>query len=359
MVSFDAQPVLKGDLVELRPLRADDYDDLYAVAADPRVWEQHPVKSRSEVEGFRLFFHEALASGGALIAIDVDTNRVIGSSRFHGYDAEKDEVEIGWTFLARSHWGGRYNGEMKRLMLQHAFRSVNRVVFLIGPQNVRSQRAVEKIGAVLVGSRSDADGRESCVYQITASTCALPSAGSTREQTHLAAPEAPVEIVPYDPLWRYRFEEEAELLRRALAAWLAGPIEHIGSTAIPGLAAKPVIDIMASVPTLDDSRPAIRAAAALGYWYAPYRAEFEHWFCKPTPAFRTHHLHLVPVGSPQWFRCVAFRDYLRAHPGVAGEYETLKRRLALEHRLDREAYTQAKRPFIDRITDIALSDPAH
>jgi N-acetyltransferase len=167
-VAFDCQPVLKGELVELRPLRAEDYDDLYAVASDPLIWEQHPVKDRCEEKGFKLFFAEALASGGALIAIDTKTRGVIGSSRFHGYDQEKSEIEIGWTFLARSHWGGRYNGEMKRLMLEHAFRFVRSVVFLVGPQNMRSQRAVEKIGAVRAGSRLDAAGRESYVYRITA-----------------------------------------------------------------------------------------------------------------------------------------------------------------------------------------------
>ena len=167
--------------------------------------------------------------------------------------------------------------------------------------------------------------------------------------------EAPVEITPYDATWPMRFHEEADALRRTLATWLVGPIEHIGSTAIPGLAAKPVIDIMAGVRTLEDSRPAIAAATELGYCHAPYRAELEHWFCKPSPAFRTHHLHLIPVGSTQWRRPIAFRDYLRAHANVAGEYEVLKRRLAREHRLDREEYTQATRPFIDRSTDLALN----
>src|SRR5882724_8467507 len=166
--------------------------------------------------------------------------------------------------------------------------------------------------------------------------------------------EAPVEIVPYDPLWPMRFQEETNVLRLALAGWLVGPIEHIGSTAIPGLAAKPVIDIMAGVQSLDASRPAIAAATGMGYCYAPYQPELEHWFCKPSPAFRTHHLHLVPVATPRWSRSIAFRDYLRAHADVASEYEALKRRWAHEHRLDREAYTQAKGPFIDRITDIAL-----
>lgn len=168
-MAFDGQPHLRGDLLELRPLRSEDFDVLYAVAADPFLWEQHPDRDRYREEVFRVFFRDALASGGALVATDLADGRVIGSSRFYGYDAEAGEVEIGWTFLARSHWGGPFNGEMKRLMLRHAFRFVDRVVFLIGPQNLRSRRAVEKIGGVLVGTRLNSVGRESVVYRIEAS----------------------------------------------------------------------------------------------------------------------------------------------------------------------------------------------
>src|SRR6516164_11103184 len=147
-MAFDLQPWLKGDLLELRPLRAEDFRDLYAVAADPLIWEQHPCNDRYQEEVFKVFFREALESGGALVAIDRKDGRVIGSSRFHGYDEGKSEVEVGWTFLARSHWGGAYNREMKRLMLGHAFPFVKQVAFRIGSNNIRSQRAVEKIGAI-------------------------------------------------------------------------------------------------------------------------------------------------------------------------------------------------------------------
>ncbi len=165
-MSFERQPVLKGDIVELRPLRPDDFDALYAVAADPLIWEQHPASDRYQKDVFIGFFKDALESGGALIAIDAKTQEVIGSSRFHGLDEERSEVEIGWSFLARSRWGGDYNGEMKQLMLEHAFRYVNSVIFRIGPHNLRSQRSVEKLGAVRDGSRLDDDGRESYVYRI-------------------------------------------------------------------------------------------------------------------------------------------------------------------------------------------------
>ena len=165
---FDLQPILKGELLELRPLRPDDFDGLYAVASDPLIWEQHPAGDRYKEDVFRGFFREALESGGALIVIDAANGHVIGSSRFYGYSEERSEIEIGWTFLARTHWGGVYNGEMKRLMLGHAFRFVKSVIFCVGPGNLRSQRAVEKIGGVRDGSTRDGRGHEAIVYRITA-----------------------------------------------------------------------------------------------------------------------------------------------------------------------------------------------
>jgi RimJ/RimL family protein N-acetyltransferase len=115
-MSFDFQPTLKGELLELRPLRAEDFHDLYAAASDPLIWEQHPVRDRYKEEVFREFFREALESGAALIAIDSKDGQVIGSSRFHGHDEETSQIEIGWMLLARSHWGGTYNREMIRPM---------------------------------------------------------------------------------------------------------------------------------------------------------------------------------------------------------------------------------------------------
>src|SRR5262245_18839881 len=165
--SFDRQPVLVGELLELRPLRADDFDALFRVAADPGIWEQHPDSDRYQETVFRGFFADALASGGALVAINRASGEIIGSSRYYGYDATRSVVEIGWTFLARHYWGGRYNGEMKRLMLEHAFPWVDRVIFVIGPDNRRSQRAVEKIGGVRAGAITDSKGSQRLVYEIT------------------------------------------------------------------------------------------------------------------------------------------------------------------------------------------------
>ena len=169
--------------------------------------------------------------------------------------------------------------------------------------------------------------------------------------------EEPIRIQPYDPAWPALFEEERVHLESVLRPWLAGAVEHIGSTAVPGLAAKPVIDIMAGVRGLSSSLDARAAVAPLGYVYYPYRADVMHWFCKPSPARRTHHLHLVPVESPLWADRLLFRDYLRRSPGAAAKYAALKTALAERHRSDREAYTDAKSDFVRSILVRARRSP--
>ena len=166
---FDRQPVLVGDLVRVRPLADDDFDSLFAVASDPLIWEQHPSKERSERAGFERGFADAMASGGALIVLDLSDGSVIGSSRYRAFDLDQQEVEIGWTFLARSHWGGQANADLKRLMIGHAFDSdaIDTVVFRVHSLNLRSQRAVQKLGAQQAGTEVDPKGRgENHVYRL-------------------------------------------------------------------------------------------------------------------------------------------------------------------------------------------------
>lgn len=140
------------------------------MAADPLIWEQHPCPDRYKEGVFREFFHEALESRGALVALDRKSQKIIGSSRYRWHGPERNELEIGWTFLARSHWGGIYNREMKRLMLTHAFTFVDRVIFLVGMTNLRSRKAVEGIGAVLTNRRESTTlhGKliEHVIYQV-------------------------------------------------------------------------------------------------------------------------------------------------------------------------------------------------
>jgi RimJ/RimL family protein N-acetyltransferase len=149
------QPTLVGELVEVRPLSEEDFAELSAAAADPLLWEQHPEKERWRAEVFRTYFDDHLASGGALAIVDRASGALIGATRYANFDPAAREVEIGWTFLARSHWGGAYSGDLKRIMLRHAFESVRTVVFLVDENNLRSRRAVEKLGATETGRRRD------------------------------------------------------------------------------------------------------------------------------------------------------------------------------------------------------------
>jgi len=167
---FELQPRLVGELIEVRPLQPQDWEELFAVAADPLIWEQHPTRERYQEKVFGEFFREALETGSAFVVLDRKTGKIIGSSRYSGFDRAQGVVEIGWTFLARAYWGGAYNGELKRLMLDHAFRFVDRVVFGVGVTNLRSQKALEKIGAVRIGRRDKPNEQgnmvESFVYEI-------------------------------------------------------------------------------------------------------------------------------------------------------------------------------------------------
>jgi RimJ/RimL family protein N-acetyltransferase len=154
-MDFDLQPELVGERVRTRGLREDDFDALHAAASDPLIWEQHPA-DRHELDEFTKFFRKRLASGGALIVLDPATDEVIGSSSYYDLDPEHDEVAMGWTFLVRSRWDGATNAELKRLMLDHAFRYVESVLFWVDPTNIRSQRAMAKIGGVHEGQHDHA-----------------------------------------------------------------------------------------------------------------------------------------------------------------------------------------------------------
>lgn len=180
------------------------------------------------------------------------------------------------------------------------------------------------------------------------------SQGSSRriealDSTNNLPMEAPVTIEPYSAAWAVSFSVERALFARTLGPWLVGPIEHVGSTAVPGLPAKPIIDIMAAVKSLEASKPALARLCESGYCYFPYRDDVMHWLCKPSPELRTHHLHLVPFQSALWIERLTFRDALAEDSALANEYAALKYRLADTYRYERELYTEAKGPFIERV----------
>jgi RimJ/RimL family protein N-acetyltransferase len=170
-VEFDLQPRLKGSLIEIRPLMPDDFAALFEAAADPLIWEQHPDNDRYKREVFQKFFDGAIDSKGAFAVIERKSGRIIGSSRYCNLDPVEREVEIGWTFLERAFWGGSYNGELKTLMLDYAFRFVDRVLFVVGENNIRSQKALQKIGATFLKKAElpapDGTMRPNLIFAIT------------------------------------------------------------------------------------------------------------------------------------------------------------------------------------------------
>lgn len=164
------QPILQNEIVKLVPIKETDFEVLYKVASDPLIWEQHPNKNRWQREVFQNFFKGAIESKGAFLIYDAKTNEPIGSSRFYDLDSEKSTVAIGYTFYARSHWGGKYNPSAKQLMMQHAFQFVDNIIFHIGAKNIRSQKAIEKIGAIKIAEEEINYFGEDCnlnfVYRI-------------------------------------------------------------------------------------------------------------------------------------------------------------------------------------------------
>jgi N-acetyltransferase len=166
----DFQPTLVGPTVAIRPMSPSDWRQLFVTAADPKIWEVHPAPDRYTEPVFRKFFDGAIGSKKAFVFVDRASNRLIGSSRYHGHKPDQSEIEIGWTFLARSHWGGATNREVKRLMLDHAFGFVDTVVFWVGEKNFRSQGAMKKIGGVLrdgMFERPVSDGTRYVIFEIT------------------------------------------------------------------------------------------------------------------------------------------------------------------------------------------------
>jgi RimJ/RimL family protein N-acetyltransferase len=152
-IDFDLQPILENEIVKLRPLQVNDFELLFGVASDPAIWEQHPNKERYKRDVFETFFKGAIASKGAFIIFDAQTNQPIGSTRFYDLDIQKSEILIGYTFLAKDHWGSVFNQAAKGLLIDHAFKFVATVTFHIGSENIRSQKAISKLGAVKTGEQ--------------------------------------------------------------------------------------------------------------------------------------------------------------------------------------------------------------
>ncbi|MBW1654219.1 GNAT family N-acetyltransferase [Flavobacterium quisquiliarum] len=146
--NFNLQPdILENEITKLIPLEEKHFEELFKVASDPLIWEQHPSKDRYHREGFTAFFEMAINSKGSFLILDKQTNEIIGTTRFYEYNPEKSSVAIGYTFLARKFWGGPYNKSNKKLLIDYAFQHVDSIFFHVGAENFRSQKAVLKLGA--------------------------------------------------------------------------------------------------------------------------------------------------------------------------------------------------------------------
>ena len=171
MPDFDLQPTLQNEFVKLVPLKESDFEILYKAASDPLIWEQHPNKNRWKREVFENFFKGARESKGAFLIYDSKTNEPIGSSRFYDWETEKNNVSIGYTFYSRSHWGGKYNPSCKQLMMEYAFQYVDNIIFHVGAKNIRSQKAIERLGAVKIAEEEINYFGEDCnlnfIYRIS------------------------------------------------------------------------------------------------------------------------------------------------------------------------------------------------
>ena len=150
-MSFNIQPIhLKNDLITLVPLKETDFDQLFEVASNPKVWEQHPNPNRYKLEDFTNYFKGAIESKGAFLILDAKTNETVGCSRYYDYNQNDKSILIGYTFIGTKFWGNGYNKALKKLMLDYAFQFVDKIYFHIGAFNYRSQKAIEKIGAIKV-----------------------------------------------------------------------------------------------------------------------------------------------------------------------------------------------------------------
>lgn len=170
-MTMNMQPThLQNEWIKLVPVQAGDFDTLFNLASDPLVWEQHPEQDRYKSEVFQRFFDTCIASGSGFVVYDAKTGEPIGSSRYYDHSPEKRSVGIGYTFLARSRWGGPYNRALKELMINYALEHADVVTFHIGALNMRSQKAVEKLGAKKIEERDDESGlpvNRKCTYELT------------------------------------------------------------------------------------------------------------------------------------------------------------------------------------------------
>lgn len=276
--------------------------------------------------------HDFVGSCGMSLFCDPDNDRnllpPINSSQYLNRD-----VELGYV-LHKMYWGKGYATELAKACVDFIFNNypdIQRIVAFTVKNNIKSQKVLSKVGFYFIEEMKNS------------------KYGNEKFYVTYRQDDAPITLSEYNPEWPMKFNQEKDFLTSVIGKYLIGSIEHIGSTAVPGLTAKPVVDIMFGVKSLKDSKPAIESLIKNGYNYFPYKKDVMHWFCKPSPAFRTHHLHLVPYGSHLRKERIRFRDILRENTKRANQYTELKKELAMCYKEDSETYTKSKTNFIQNV----------
>jgi len=264
-----------------------------------------------------------------------NTNEFIGEAGliYLAFDKENKDIEVGYT-LHKKYWDKGYATELAKTFIEWGFNKLhhNKIVACCEPDNTASSNVMKKCN-MEYNRKYLYNGKYKCdIYGIDKKD-----------------DEAEILLSEYNPEWPLKFQQEKDFLMSIIGQYLIGSIEHVGSAAMPGLTAKPVIDIMFGVKSLEDSKSAIELLVKNGYCYFPYKPNMMHWFCKPSSIFRTHHLHLIPHESNLWKERIKFCDILQADAKVASKYVELKKELAIHYKKDRETYTESKTNFIQNV----------
>ncbi|TAK74600.1 MAG: GNAT family N-acetyltransferase [Gammaproteobacteria bacterium] len=333
--------LLETERLILKTIELSDLDNLVALRSDPEVMKyisQGEIQTKEEVETFMakaIPYHEKHGLGFCSV-FEKESSIFVGQAGlFHlGYDDTRSDIEIGYR-LHKKFWGKGYATELAKALIQWGFEhlSIKKLVAVAHPENRGSQRVLEKVGMWYVGKTKYYDN-EVLYYEIYKDDL--------------------IELVPYNKEWPTLAKLEIERLQEILPKNHVIDIQHVGSTAIPGLSAKSIIDIQIATDSLTTIKPiAIEVLKSQGYEYWADNPDPERlFFVKGMPPFgekRSHHVHIVESTSKHWQEKILFRDYLITHPEIAQEYENLKKELAQQHTHNREAYTKAKTEFIQAI----------
>lgn len=335
---------LETERLIIRPSTPEDFDDLYAIQSDPDVMQYigQGVRTRSEVNKWltKAIIHHQKYGFSFCSVFETTSGLLIGQAglQYLGYDDNQPDIEVGYR-LKKQYWGKGYATELTRALIIWGFDNltVDKLVAVINPENEKSRRVLEKAGMFYVG-------------EIKYFNNIVPKFEIYKNDD--------VTLSPYDPLWSDMAKIEIKKLYEILPNKQILDIQHVGSTAIPGILSKPIIDIQIAVDSLSVIKKiAIEKLKTLDYVYWDDNPDTERmFFVKGMPPYgekRTHHIHIFEPDSKHWQNKIMFRDYLLAHAEAAHEYETLKIKLARKYLYDREQYTEAKTTFVNDILNKA------